>query len=31
MRYRPGQDRELLTLQEILGDQCLAVTHGRTD
>jgi hypothetical protein len=28
---RSGQDRELLTEQEILGDECLAVTDGRTD
>src|SRR3989449_10262247 len=27
---RPGQHRELLTEQEIFGDQCLAVAHGRT-
>ena len=28
---RPGQYRELMTEQEILGDECLAVTGGRTD
>ena len=28
---RPGQDRELMTQQDVLGDQCLAVADGRTD
>ena len=28
---RPGQDRELMTTQEMLGDECLAVAHGRMD
>ena len=28
---RPGQYRQLMTEQEILGVECLAVMHGRTD
>ena len=28
---RPGQHRELMTEQEVLGDECLAVADGRTD
>jgi hypothetical protein len=28
---RPRQQCELMTEQEILGDQCLAVAHGRTE
>jgi hypothetical protein len=28
---RPCQHRELMTEQEILGDQCLTVTYGRTE
>ena len=28
---RPGQHRELMTEQEILGDQCLTVAYGRTE
>src|SRR5436309_2540453 len=28
---RPGQHRELMTEQEILGDQCFTVAYGRTE